>query len=428
MSLCAAEKNSASYHAEISIEGLLYLHLRKTIFLSTSLHCLINTAMSDVNKNTGYSHIETIAVHEGYDGDNKTGAVVQPIYLSTTFERDKNGVYGPFNYTRANNPNRETLETKLAAIEGGDIAIAFSSGLAAINAIFHSVLQVGDHLIIPDDCYHGTVSVIEKIFQRWSIEYTEVDMDNEENIEAAIRQNTKLLWLETPSNPRLKIADIRLIASKAKARKILIGCDNTFATPLLQKPLDLGADFVMHSSTKFLCGHSDVLGGVVIVNNDNPYTQNIRDHQAIAGGVPSPFDCWLLSRSLATFPLRMSTSCSNALAIAAYLEKHPAIEKVLYPGLASHPNHLVAVKQMDKGFGGVLTVLVRGGKKETMGFASRLKILKHATSLGGVETLIEHRRSAEGEHPRSPENLLRISAGIEHIDDLIADLEQALPG
>ncbi|HMJ45700.1 MAG TPA: PLP-dependent transferase, partial [Ferruginibacter sp.] len=261
------------------------------------------------------------------------------------------------------------------------------------------------------------------IFDQWSVQYSEADMAGTD-IESSIRDNTKLIWIETPSNPLLKITDIRNIVTKAKTRNIIVGCDNTFA-PMLQRPLEMGADFVMHSSTKFLCGHSDVLGGAVILNNDNPYTQKIRDYQVTAGSVPSPFDCWLLSRSLSTFPLRMNASCDNAMALAAYLVQHPSIEKVLYPGLTNHHNYQVGLQQMKKP-GGVLSVLVKGNKKQALAFASRLKLIKHATSLGGVETLIEHRRSAEGEHPRSPENLLRISAGIEHIDDLIADLEQGL--
>ena len=368
-------------------------------------------------------HVETLSVH-GKMETGITGAVVQPIYLSTTFERNEKGEFGPFSYTRANNPNREALETKIAAIEGGDIAIAFSSGLAAINAIFHSVLKPGDHIIVPDDCYHGTLSVLRKIFSRWSVEYTEADMTVTQHVESSITSKTKLIWIETPSNPLLKVADIRAIISLAKKRAILVGCDNTFA-PLLQAPLKMGADFVMHSSTKFLCGHSDVLGGVVVLNNGNPYTQHIKDYQVLAGSVPSPFDCWLLNRSLSTFPLRMNASCNNAMALANYLENHPAIEKVLYPGLQIHPNYELGLKQMTRP-GGVLSILLKAKKAEIMAFTGRLRLIRHATSLGGVETLIEHRRSAEGDHPRSPENLLRISAGVEHIDDLIDDLRQAL--
>jgi cystathionine gamma-synthase len=242
----------------------------------------------------------------------------------------------------------------------------------------------------------------------------------------AIRPNTRLIWLETPSNPQLKIADIAAIAALGKARGILTACDNTWATPYFQRPLALGVDAVMHSSTKYFGGHSDLLGGCVVLAEKSELSARIRDFQNYGGATPAPFDCWLLLRSLATFPLRMPVHAHNAFEIAKFLEKHPKIERVLYPGLASHPNHAVAARQMSGGFGGMLSVQVRGGQAEALRFAGSMNLFRHATSLGGVESLIEHRLSAEGPHPKSPENLLRVSVGIEHLDDLLADLEMGL--
>ena len=247
-----------------------------------------------------------------------------------------------------------------------------------------------------------------------------------ENIKKCIQNDTKLIWIETPSNPQLKITDVAAVVSLAKNKKITTVCDNTFATSILQKTLELQVDYVMYSSTKFFSGHSDLLGGVIMTNLDTEVSQNIRAYQKIAGAVPSPFDCWLLNRSLATFPLRFNLQCKNAEAIATYFTTHPKIEKVFYPGLTSHHNHEIAKRQMKNGFGSIISVLVKGGQQEAMKFASQLKIFKHATSLGGVESLIEHRRSVEGDQPVSPENLLRIAVGIEFIDDLIADIQQAL--
>ena len=371
-------------------------------------------------------HIQTIAVHAGQNNEEGLSDVILPIHLSTTFQRKDDGTHGTYNYTRSGNPNRDAVENKIAAIEEANTAIAFSSGLAAVNALFENILQPNAHIIIPDDCYHGTRSLLDKFFKRWQVAFDEVDMTNINNIEKCINSNTKLIWIETPSNPQLKIADINAIVALAKKNNILTACDNTFATPLLQKPLQMGVDFVMHSSTKFFSGHSDILGGIICTNHNNDISNNIRAYQQTAGAVPSPFDCWLLNRSLATFPLRVTMQCSNAFAIANFLNTHPKIEKVFYPGLPSHINHAIAKQQMTNGFGSIISILVKGGKQEALYFASNLLIFKHATSLGGVESLVEHRRSAEGNHPISPDNLIRISIGIEYVEDLKNDLAQAL--
>ena len=371
-------------------------------------------------------HVQTIAVHGGDTHNEITNDVIQSIHLSTTFERKKDGSLNEYSYTRSGNPNRLTVENKIASIEAAVMAVAFSSGLAAVNAIFENVLVSGDHVIMPDDCYHGTRSLLDKFFKRRNITFEQTDMTEISNIEKLINENTKLIWIETPSNPQLKIADIKAIVTLAKKHNIITACDNTFATPLLQKPLEMGVDFVMHSSTKFFSGHSDILGGIVCTNHQNEMSNSIRDYQITAGAVPSPFDCWLLNRSLATFPLRFVTQCNTAFDIAVWLDTHTAIEKVFYPGLPSHKNHAVALQQMTNGFGSIISILVKGGKAQAMQFASKLNIFKHATSLGGVESLVEHRRSVEGDNPISPDNLIRISIGIEHIDDLKNDLLQAL--
>jgi len=372
--------------------------------------------------------IETLAIHAGNHGDAHTGAVVSPITLSTTFERDSEGnlVDGRDIYTRASNPNRRDLEQKLAALEGGSEAIAFASGQAATLSVFHA-LGKDAHVILPDDIYYNTKVIIDSLYKNYDITCTAVDMSIPQKIENAIQQNTKLIWIETPSNPSLKIADIESIVSIARKHQILVACDNTWATPYFSKPFQFGVDLVMHSTTKYFGGHSDILGGCIIFPSDKSETlaQAIRTFQSVGGAVPSPFDCWLLSRSLSTFAVRMPVHAQNALLLAQFLEARPEIEKVNYPGLASNEYHVVAQKQMIGGFGGMMSILVKGGEKEALSLASKLKLFKHATSLGGVESLIEHRYSVEGIHSTSPNNLLRISVGIEHIEDLIRDFEQA---
>ncbi|HET6227945.1 MAG TPA: aminotransferase class I/II-fold pyridoxal phosphate-dependent enzyme [Bacteroidia bacterium] len=370
-------------------------------------------------------HIQTIAVHAGEPND-KHSDVIQPIHLSSTFTRNTDGTTGEYIYTRANNPNRLAVEQKMAALEGAKTAITFSSGMAAINALFENILQPNCHLILPDDCYHGTRRLLDNFFKRWNVRYDMTDMSNLENIKQLIQPETRLIWMETPSNPKLKITDIAGVVALSKMQNIITVCDNTFATAIIQKCVDMDVDYIMYSSTKFFSGHSDILGGVIMTNHENELSNRIRDYQQSAGAVPSPFDCWLLNRSLSTFPLRFSVQCANAKAIADFLSTHKNIETVFYPGLPTHPNHDIAKKQMKNSFGSIVSILVKGDKAQAMKFASALSIFKHATSLGGVESLVEHRRSVEGDHPVSPDNLLRISVGIEFVDDLIADLNQAL--
>ncbi|HZK64360.1 MAG TPA: aminotransferase class I/II-fold pyridoxal phosphate-dependent enzyme [Puia sp.] len=369
-------------------------------------------------------HPDTLSVHAG-DADDLIGSVVPPINLSTTFERDEAGIIGGkgFIYTRMDNPNRRALETKLALLEGGEEAIAFPSGNSAALAIAEAVLEPGMHLVMPDDCYHGIASLIKNMLSRWKVTHTEVDMTDPRLVERAIQKNTGLILLETPSNPMLKITDIAAVAGIARARGILTACDNTWTTPLIQRPLELGVDLVFHSSTKFFGGHSDVLGGVVIVKKKDDISMRLREFQVTGGVVPAPFDCWLLNRSLSTLSLRLGRQVQNAVAIVHFLKTHPLVEKVYYPGLPEHPNHAVAGKQMNGQFGSMISIQVQGGEREAMRFAGSLRIFKHATSLGGVESLIEHRRTAEGQSPKSPDNLLRLSIGVEYIDDLIEDLK-----
>jgi cystathionine gamma-synthase len=351
--------------------------------------------------------------------------------LSTTFERaeDGNFIEGRDIYSRASNPNRRALEAKLAALEGGTDAIAFGSGQAATMSVFHS-LGAGSHIILPDDIYYGTRYMIESLYANWGLTCTVVDMTDLSQIKKAIKKNTKLIWVETPSNPSLKVADIQAIVKIAHAKNILVACDNTWATPYFTKPFDFGVDIIMHSSTKYFGGHSDILGGCVIFN-DSPFNGSgvrgeVRLFQTVGGAIPSAFDCWLLTRSLSSFYARMPIHGANAMKLAQFLENHPKIEKVHYPGLKSNEYHRIAKKQMKNGFGGMLSILIKGDEAQAMRFSSSMKIVKHATSLGGVETLVDHRRSAEGEHSVSPPNLIRVSVGIENIEDLIQDFKEAL--
>ena len=369
--------------------------------------------------------IETLSVHVGRETDPGTGAVVPPMHLSTTFERDPDGEFSRgFTYTRPDNPTRRALEQCLAALEGGADATAYASGSAASLAVF-SLLRPGDHVVAPIEAYHGTAMQIRDLLGPMGVEYTFVDMTNLPAVRDAMTGRTRLLWIETPSNPMLKISDIGTLAELAHGRDALVCVDNTFATPVWQRPFEHGADLVMHSSTKYFGGHSDLMGGVVIVREKGEVADKLRVYQATAGSVPSPFDCWLLRRSLTTLPCRVRAQTQTAEQLARFLDKHPRVERVMYPGLETHPSHALARKQMS-GFGAMLSFLVRGGRDEAFSVAARLRLFTRATSLGGVETLIEHRASIEGPHSVTPQNLLRISVGLEHADDLIADLEQAL--
>jgi cystathionine gamma-synthase len=371
--------------------------------------------------------IETIAVHAGRHNDPATGAVAQPIYLSTTFERETDGSYPRgYEYSRESNPNRQALEKCLTALEGGQESLAFASGLAVITACIHG-MEPGDHVLASSDVYYGMRMVAGKVFDKWPVETTYVDMRDLDAVRAAIRPgSTRLIWLETPSNPLLQVLDLAAIAEIAHEAKAICVCDNTFATPILQRPLEHGFDMVMHSTTKYINGHSDVIGGALVTKHGNYLFERARIFQQTGGAVPSPFDCWLTLRGIDTLPYRVRGQSANALALAQYLESHPAVEAVHYPGLTSNPRHELAARQMQGGFGGMLSVQVKGGKPEAMGVVARMQLFIRATSLGGTHSQIEHRASVEGKNTKTPQNLLRVSVGLEHVDDLIADFEQAL--
>jgi len=368
---------------------------------------------------------ETLAIKSTENQFNNSEPVSTPIYLSSTYKRNNDGTYNnDFVYSRNSNPNRSIIENSIAQLENGEFAFAFSSGMAAVSAVFQS-LKGGDHVLIPDDIYFTIKKLLSEVFNRWNLTYDLVDMSNLNAIEKAIKKNTSLIWVESPSNPQLKISDIVAISKIAHKNKALCAVDNTWATPVFQNPLDLGADMVIHSTTKYFGGHSDVLGGCIVLN-DKALAQTINSIQLLSGAVPAPFDCWLIARGIQTLHLRVSKQSENAFILAKHLEKHLKIEKVLYPGLESHPQHLLAKNQQNGGYGAMLSVLIKGNEKETIEISTKLKYFTLATSLGGVESLVEHRKSVEGENSPTPDNLLRISVGIEHIDDLIADWEQAL--
>ena len=368
---------------------------------------------------------ETIAIKSTENNFNNSEPVSTPIYLSTTYKRNKDGSYNnDFIYSRDNNPNRSIIENSIAILEKGKHAFAFSSGMAAISAVFQS-LKTGDHIILPDDIYYAIKKLMDQVFEPWGLTYDLVNMCDLEAIKNSVKHNTSLIWVESPSNPQLKISDISAIANIAHKNNMICAVDNTWATPVLQNPLTLGADIVMHSSTKYFGGHSDVIGGCIIVN-DHKLAEKIKAIQLLSGAVPSPFDCWLIARGIQTLHLRVMKQTENALKLAQFLENHPEIEEVNYPGLKSHAQYLIANKQLKNGFGAMLSVLIKGSEKETLEISTLLKYFTTATSLGGVESLVEHRKSVEGENSPTPANLLRISVGIEHIDDLIADWENAL--
>ena len=369
--------------------------------------------------------IETLAVHAGHSPDRATSAVTPAIHLSTTYERAADGsLPHGFMYSRYSNPNRDALEQCLATLEGGTAAAAFGSGQAATTSVFQA-LKPGDHVVVTEDAYFGTLKLARTLFEGWGLAFSLVDARDPAAVEAAIRPETKLLWLETPSNPLLAITDLRSVAAIAKRRGVPVAVDNTWSTPLLQRPLELGCDLVMHSTTKYLGGHSDTLGGAIVGRADDELFTRIRMIQATAGAVPSPFESWLVLRGIRTLPYRLRGHCAHAQAVAEFLVSHPAVEAVHYPGLKTHPGHAIAASQMD-GFGGMLSVRVRGGATDALRVAARVELITRATSLGGPESLVEHRFSVEGAGSRAPENLLRLSIGLEHPDDIIADLAQAL--
>ena len=372
-----------------------------------------------------FKHMESACVHAGRRRDTATGAVSPPLYLSTTFVRDADGGYARgYNYSRSGNPNRSELETCLAELEGGATAMAFASGVAAAGTLFQA-LKPGDHVICTQDAYHGVLRLLREVMQPWQLRVSLVDVSDLDAVRAAVTKQTRLVWVETPTNPLLKITDLAAIAEIAKGAGAISVCDNTFATPLLQQPFTHGIDFVMHSTTKYLGGHSDVTGGAIVAREAGALAERLRFLQGTGGAVPAPFDCWLLLRGAATLHLRVRAQSDNALALAHWLASHAAVERVFYPGLETHPGHALAKRQMRQ-YGGVLSFQVRAGEAAAQRVAAKTELFTRATSLGSVESLIEHRASMEGPETRTPRNLLRISVGVEHVADLTADLEQAL--
>ncbi|BCN43077.1 cystathionine gamma-synthase [Prescottella equi] len=383
--------------------------------------------MSEQGISSGFS---TRAIHAGYEPDPQTGAVNVPIYASSTFAQDGvGGMRGGFEYARTGNPTRRPLEANLAALESGTFGRAFGSGMAATDCVLRSLLRPGDHLVIPNDAYGGTFRLIDKVFTQWGIEYTPAAVSDVDAVRAALRPNTKLVWVETPTNPLLNVGDIAAISEVAQAAGAKLVVDNTFASPYLQQPLQLGADIALHSTTKYIGGHSDVVGGA-LVTNDEELDTKFAFLQNGAGAVPGPFDAFLTMRGIKTLALRMERHSDNAEKIVDLLTGHSAIAQVIYPGLESHPGHAVAAKQMRR-FGGMISVRLKGGRQAALDFCARTQIFTLAESLGGVESLIEHpgamtHASTAGSALEVPEDLVRLSVGIEDAADLLADVEQAL--
>lgn len=374
--------------------------------------------------------LATRAIHAGFRPDPQTGAVNAPIYASSTFAQDGvGGLRGGFEYARTGNPTRQALEASLAAVEGGTFGRAFSSGMAATDCTLRAVLRPGDHVVIPDDAYGGTFRLIDKVFTQWGITHTPVALSDLDAVRGALTAQTKLIWVETPTNPLLSIADIAAISEIGNRHGAKVLVDNTFASPALQQPLALGADIVLHSTTKYIGGHSDVVGGA-LVTGDEELDTAFAFLQNGAGAVPGPFDAYLTMRGLKTLVLRMSRHSENAAAVATFLAEHPAVATVLYPGLPDHPGHAVAAAQMS-GFGGMISVRMKGGIAAARELCSKTEIFILAESLGGVESLIEHpgamtHASTAGSQLEVPDDLVRLSVGIEDVADLIGDLEQAL--
>tara|TARA_R110002124_G_scaffold287350_1_gene473584 strand:+ start:7636 stop:8769 length:1134 start_codon:yes stop_codon:yes gene_type:complete len=372
-------------------------------------------------------NIETIAIHGSMDHSSGSKSVVPPIEVSTNFEHSEKGHQdGELIYTRHANPNRLQLEKVLSELEGGEACAAFSSGMAAIGSVFQA-LEKGSHIIVPEDVYHGTRSILNIFGERWGLQFTYTDMTDLESVQRNVLPNTKLIYVETPSNPLMHITDLEKVCMLASSIGAKVCVDNTWPTPLNLNPIEFGADLVMHSTTKYLAGHSDILGGAIIVAEMDQMFEDIRTIQRGQGAVPSPQDCWLLTRSIRSFPYRMRAHNKNAETIAAFLSDHPKVTDVFYPGLESHKGHEIARSQM-KGFGGMISFLFDGNEQETLKAVASSQLITRATSLGGIESTWEHRRSSEGEHSHSPKNLIRLSVGLEHTDDLMDDLEQALGG
>jgi cystathionine gamma-synthase len=374
---------------------------------------------------------ESRAIHAGYEPDPATGAVIPPIYATSTFKQDGvGGLRGGYEYSRSANPTRTALEGCIAALEGGRHGLAFASGLAAEHTLVRAVCKPGDHVVLPDDAYGGSFRLFARVEQPWGLELDVVHVADPDTVAAAIRPGlTKLVWLETPTNPLLNIGDIAAFAEIAHGAGALLVVDNTFATPYLQQPLSLGADVVVHSTTKYCGGHSDVVGGALVVRDD-VLAEQLRFHQNAIGGVAGPFDSWLVLRGLRTLSLRMERHCDNAEAVAAFLQGHSAVTSVLYPGLADHPGHEVAARQMAR-YGGIVSFRVTGGEQRALQVCESTSVWTLGESLGGVESLIEHpgrmtHASVAGTELEVPDDLIRLSVGIETIDDLIDDLDRAL--
>ena len=383
--------------------------------------------MAETDNQSTPLRLETIAVHAGAEPDAQTGALAPPIHLATTFLHGPAGerVAG-YEYQREGNPTQDRLEAALAALEGGEAALAFASGMAATVALLES-LPNGSRIVIPDDCYTGLRVFAQEFLPERGIASAIIDMGDLDAVRAACADGVALVWAETPSNPRLKICDLAALAQIAHAAGALLVCDNTFATPVLQQPLALGADAIMHSTTKYLGGHGDVLGGALVFAHRDGLYERVAHRRHITGATLAPFSIWLTLRGCRSLSARMAMHCANARRVAEFLSTHPAVERVNFPGLPSHPGHAIAAKQM-RDFGGMLSIELRGGREAALTMASRVRVFTNATSLGGCDSLIEHRASIEGAHAISPENLLRISVGLEHADDLIADLDRALGG
>ncbi|WP_432072045.1 cystathionine gamma-synthase [Streptomyces wuyuanensis] len=373
---------------------------------------------------------ETLAIHAGNTADPLTGAVVPPIYQVSTYKQDGvGGLRGGYEYSRSANPTRTALEENLAALEGGRRGLAFASGLAAEDCLLRALLVPGDHVVIPNDAYGGTFRLFAKVVQRWGVEYSVADTSDPASVRAALTDRTKLLWVETPSNPLLGITDIAAVAEIARSAGVKLVVDNTFASPYLQQPLALGADVVVHSLTKYMGGHSDVVGGA-LVTADAGLGEELAYHQNAMGAVAGPFDSWIVLRGIKTLAVRMDRHSENAARVAEMLSGHPKVTRVLYPGLEEHPGHEIAAKQM-KSFGGMVSFQVRGGEEAAVEVCNRAELFTLGESLGGVESLIEHpgrmtHASVAGSALEVPGDLVRLSVGIESADDLLADLQQAL--
>ncbi|OQA23892.1 MAG: Cystathionine gamma-synthase [Verrucomicrobia bacterium ADurb.Bin345] len=374
---------------------------------------------------------ETRAIHDGQPTDPATGAVTTPVYQTSTYEQDAIGKPRGYEYSRTGNPTRAALEQALASLESGRHGLAFASGVAATTAVLN-LLGPGDHVLAGSDLYGGTYRLLEKVFRRWGVDTTYEDTGDVARFAGAVRENTKLIWIETPTNPLLHVADIRAVAEAVRGRGIRLVVDNTFASPALQRPLELGADIVVHSTTKYIGGHSDLIGGAVVTSDDEAFSA-IKMYQNAAGAVPGPWDCWLALRGLKTLAIRMERHSRNAEDLALFLQKHPSVERVYYPGLPEHPGHDIARRQMS-GFGGMISAELKGGYEAVQAAVGKLKVFVLAESLGGVESLVcyppkmTHASFSSDERAKRgiKDNLLRLSVGIEHVDDLKADIQAAL--